>query len=219
MRVSLEVAHTALLPGGVFNQSAVHRSLDLGRTLRSLLEAAGHEVSHTLLVDDKQLSKEERNDVTEDFVALVDREFEVDVVAAEHRLSRYLDDLLDLLPPNGVRRRVSKQLHERLRDTGALPCAADIALWHSLRLGLIPDRDGVLTAHRAHFEPADAVVSVLIEHDREPEEIAVNRYLKYVEGAGSRIHRVFYPETADQPLDGVDLASVAHEIAQGVHAA
>lgn len=92
------------------------------------------------------------------------RDTGVDFIGMESELSEDAPALRDRLPPNLVR-----GVDRFLREHSVLPCSVDIAIWYSLRLGLIG-----IDAHGGRLIPvsprarsgrvppvADALVSIL----------------------------------------------------------
>ncbi len=217
MLVSIEIAHIELLPDGAFNRLAVERSIVLGARLKGLLEARGVDTHITVLVDDRQLAAAERDSIVNDFVETVSTLMAIDSHCSEGRLSSHLDNFLSLIAKESVRRRRSDDLWTRIQQTGHLPCAADISIWHLLRLGLIPDPRRVVEYKGAPAGPADFVISILPEMMREPEEVAENRYLKHIEAAAGRIHRVYFPASADGEVGEEDLLSAVETITPEVY--
>lgn len=202
MRVSIEVGHTRLLPGGLFNPLAVQRSVTLGAELGSTLCEHGIDVHYTVLADDKELAARNRGRDVNSLIGVVGEQLPVDYYFPEHQLQVYLADVIALLPKEGLRRRVTRDLTQQLGETGALPCSADIAIWHALRLGLMADKKRIAVDHDGIFSPSDFIVSILPDGDQEAEQVARDRYLKHMpDNAQNRVQRIFYPVAADQRIN------------------
>lgn len=201
MRVSIEIGHTRLVPGGVFNTLVVQRSIDLGLHLDALLREQEINTHFAVLTDDKELPTRSRDRGVQGLIGMIETQLQVDYFFPEHKLQAYIDALVALLPNAGLRRRVDTKLRDTLKKRGALPCSADIAIWHALRLGLIEDTAHIAIDHDGVFRPSDLIVSILPEADEESETVARDRYLKHMpHDAQGRVHRLFYPNAADEEV-------------------
>ncbi len=200
MRASIEVGHTRLVPGGVYNTFLVQRSVDLGQQLAELLQEHDIDTHFTVLADDKELPRRARDRGARALIGMIEPQLRVDYFVPEHKLHVYVDALVALLPKDEIRRRVRTKLRDTLKERGALPCSADIAIWHAMRLGLIDDIARIAVDNDGVFRPSDIVISILPEGDEESETIARDRYLKHMpDDVQRKVHRLFYPSVADGP--------------------
>jgi hypothetical protein len=219
MHASIEVGHARLVPGGVYNTFLVQRSVDLGRRLAELLREHGVDTHFAVLADDKELPRRGRDRGARALIGMIEPQLQVDYFVPEHKLSVYVDALVALLPKDGVRRRALTGLRDTLKERGALPCSADIAIWHAMRLGLILDTARIAVDNDGVFRPSDIVISILPEGDEESETVARDRYLKHMPcDVQRKVHRLFYPSVADQTVTSDDhltqLASTIITIAE-----
>lgn len=198
MKVSVEYAHTNL---AAVDTVGMRKSVAVARAVIRHLRAQGHDVQAVVLLDDKKVELERVADEVSGFLALVDElELSPDEIFSESQLRNWLPELTELLPLKQGRK-LHRSADSYLKQYNNLPCSVDIALWHTLRLGLLGD---------APVGGADVVVSILDNGNREFEELARTQLLDYVRTpVAQRIITLYYPESPQTPAD---ISALLHEL-------
>ncbi len=189
MKISLEYAHASL---GAIDKSDIQRSVEAARAVDARLVDDGHEVTRVVLLDDKTVDPANARERAEQVLGLAaDLGLPGDLSFSETDLRSFLPNLEQILPSR-ARKRLNRDASTGLTKYGNLPCSVDIALWHSLRLGLL----GV-----SEVGSYDLAISVLGDGNREFEDLASDHFLRFLEPTGtiSRIITLFYPQSPVAP--------------------
>jgi len=148
------------------------------------------------LIDDKALKIGDRPQWLARTIRSLPNVFDkIDYICFESDLSTIADLFIDRLV-SGNRGRRAREI-ERYRDKhGRIACSHDIAIWHSLRLGLLGRHDGLLLRgphwhQRTTFYCAH-VVSILEEEDREDEARAAEIMRESADSRLLQVETIFY---------------------------
>lgn len=198
MRISLEIAHTVLdpdtKPGREFERSCV-----IGSDVHRALVDHGHDVDVVILIDDKRIGDDNGAEQVSTLLDKASEHAPVRAWASERRLQEYLEDLIELIRSPAVRESRRTHLNRYLDELGSPPCSTDIAIWQLLRLGVIKDKNRIITpiSGPQGMHKADHVASVLPEYHEEYEQLADRDYLRRTEpSVTDRIHRLYFPAVA-----------------------
>lgn len=189
---NLEVAHVTWGSAGA--RDSVNESVVQGLEWIARWKATGATYVACSLIDDKEVAIVDRDawlsSNSQAFRQLFDL---LDFVCFESDLISLKDEFLARFEP--PRRGKIEREFERYREKhGKVACSHDIAIWHALRLGLLPSGFGLMRPLKQHARgPYGAqVLSILEEEDRAPEERA-KEILRYADDAAiKRIQVEFY---------------------------
>jgi D-amino-acid oxidase len=202
--VDIEFGHNVLGSRYRHQKAEVARSASIAEELvTALTTCAEIKTVTSVLVDDKhegQLSCLDRHvDEIEKLVAPMG----MDRIMLESELSRNLPELLALVPSR-KRESLERDIADwRARHNGFLACSQDIAIWHTLRLGLIADM-GVTWARDCddvgNPDTQRVCVSVLPERFRPFEDRSYAEILRHIPSfPGDFLHHVYFE--LDDTLD------------------
>ena len=155
----------------------------------------------SILIDDKRSNINNREKWISDNIFPVDNLKMIDYLCFESDLKGYVSVLYAKLSAEH-RTSVSRQMERYINKMGKTACSHDIALWHSLRLGVLGSRTLPVyqVAHKGRIDIINSfiaknVVSVLNKSDREHEEDAEIDILQYLDPDVAdyrRIGRFYY---------------------------
>lgn len=185
LRVDVEFAHQSAEPTDAWQTRAeVAGSAAVAHGMVARL--AQHEemvVVTSVLVDDKKNRSSALDERRRQAVAGCVNQLGADRVMLESELVRHLPAFRQSLPPDSP---VPARFARRLACHGELACSQDIAIWHSLRLGLFRAADPRWAWHGPRADEnsvADVCVAVLPRRFRIYEEKAYEQNFRHLGGA------------------------------------
>jgi hypothetical protein len=215
--VAIEYGHSVLLrDGGYDDPDSLQTSARYAIDLRSALLGAGLTTTTQVLVDDKRVPRGKGlPEAVAKLVADCRATMDTDCFVLESSLHRLLDSFLSGIVVPAARPRLTRKLTGYYTRKGALACSHDIALWHTLRFGLldagalaadddpVPAVDGVLLACRV-------AVSILPTRTEEYEDVADRDLLVWNTfiDVERQVLRFFFADTGG-PVDLADPEWVA----------
>jgi hypothetical protein len=221
-QLSIEFGHSMLGCDGAFSRADAMRSADLAAALTEAADQALCQTTTSVLVDDKQVLPADRERLAEPLIDALRSRLRVDFVCYESDLVAYVENLVDLVEPEKSREKLRRSLSGRIEKYGSLPCSADIAIWHLLRLGMIEDRFGALRRCDAGtaFSPCDIAISVLQDNLAEYETAARSNILHFIESLrdNERVIPIYYPVAIYQNID-MNNGKLVSEALKEVHGA
>ena len=193
--INIEIAHLRSWDSPEA-QSSAEESLLIADEYRLAVQDRPPQTALSILVDDKVLQIKDRakwlRQAGERWPHILSR---VDFFCFESDLATIADAFITLLV-SSKRGRRAREI-ERYRDKhGRVACSHDIAIWHSLRLGLLGRHDKLIQSgphwtERANFY-CSRVVSILEEENRE-EEARATEILRESSGAPHlHVETIFY---------------------------
>jgi D-amino-acid oxidase len=206
VRVDIECGHHVL--NSRYSQVEIQElsvSAEIATRLADQLRAHGFEVGYSLLIDDKRLTTE---------LSIYDHVHEIsshahglefDRIILESSLGELLPDLIESIIAR-ERSRLKKEAKKwRSAHNGYLACSQDVAIWHSLRLGLVTPKVDVSLKDNSNSlvseECTTVCISVLPRRLLEFEERAQREILRYVLGYQSEnVHQLYFGFN-DKPIE------------------
>ena len=185
MKISVEFAHTNL---AAIDKEEMERSAQAMKCVGQYLREEGHDLRSVVLLDDKKVEREEAEQLAADLFHLLENlKCAPDNWYYERDLINHLPELSQALPKK-QRHELERSTRSYIRDFDALPCSVDIALWHTLRLGLL-GQDPII-------DRSDAVISILGDGNQEYEALARRNVLDHLASGmvSSRVISLYYPE-------------------------
>ena len=193
--INIEVAHLRSWHL-VEAQSSAEESILIADEYRHALPGPSPRAVLSILIDDKALQIEDRAEwlrqVHERWPHILSH---IDFLCFESDLAALADLFIARLVISKRGRRAREI--ERYRDKhGRVACSHDIAIWHSLRLGLLGRHDNLIE-HGLHWTEGtnfycSHVVSILEEEDREDEARAAEIMRESPDGRHLRVETIFY---------------------------
>jgi hypothetical protein len=215
--VAIEYGHSILLrDGGYDDPDSLQTSVRYAIDVRSALAGAGLTTTTQVLVDDKRVPRGKGlPEAVAKLAADCRASLETDCFVLESSLHRLLDPFLSGIVVPAARPRLSRKLTGYYARKGALACSHDIALWHTLRFGLldpgdlaadgdlVPAVDGVLL-------PCRVAVSILPARTEEYEDVAARDLLVWTGfiDVERQVLKFFFSDTGG-PVDLADPEWVA----------
>lgn len=191
----------------------VSASAEITARLAEQLRAHGFEVRYSLLIDDKRLTTEVSIGDHVREISMHAQGLEFDRIVLESSLVELLPDLIESIGAR-ERRRLKKEAEKwRAAHDGYLACSQDVAIWHSLRLGLVTPRTemslkGDIDSNGSIHEDCTTVcISVLPRRLSEFEERAQRDILRYVLGYQSEnVHQLYFGfnDTLTERVEKID---------------
>jgi hypothetical protein len=207
MRVSVEYAHSRI---DLVDQGEMIRSVKAAQAVVGACTDLGHTVTTVALIDDKHVTRTEATTMVPSFLRLLaESGLEPQTCYFESDLLGFLGELRELLPTVRLQRALDRNIRNyRAKSKPSaeyLPCSVDIALWHSLRLGMFSDQP---------LPISDIAVSVLGHANLEYECLARQDYLRHLPyNASGRVIDVYYPDSLGRPFDpGSVAADLLHNL-------
>lgn len=189
---NLEIAHVTW--GGIDADDSINESVVQGLEWIARWESTGASYTVCSLVDDKEVVISDRAGWLDIYAKAYPKLFGLlDFVCFESDLISLKNEFLARFEPPR-RGKVERELERYREKHGKVACSHDIAIWHSLRLGLLPSGFRLMNPLKQTVQGpyGNQLLSILEEEDRAPEERA-KEMLRYTEdGAAKRIHVEFY---------------------------
>jgi hypothetical protein len=198
--INIEFAHVEFDDDLTFDAESVIESAKIAKSQFDIYNAAGLTCSTCVLVDDKQTKLQLDVSAAAKLLGLISTEFWVDYLCFESSLPFYRHQMLKLLPTE-ISRRVEGDMEFYIKRDGKIACSHDIAIWHLLRVGLIPATPRVIipvgALLRGHERPpfaAQRILSILKRPQLIPECKADEDVLHHVANndLSIRIERIYY---------------------------
>lgn len=193
--INIEVAHLRSWHLAEARSSA-EESLLIAQEYCNALDNPNVQPVLTILLDDKALQISDRERwLDQAFARWPDIFKKIDFLCFESDLSAIADLFIARLVTSNRGRRAREI--ERYRDKhGRIACSHDIAIWHSLRLGLLGCHDNLLQ-RGPHWHDGIAfycshVVSILEDENREDEARAAEIMRESSDSRRLRIETIFY---------------------------
>lgn len=200
VRVDIECGHHVL--NSICSEveiQEVRASAEIATGLADQLRAHGFVVAYSLLIDDKRLTTEVSIGDHLREISSHAHGLEFDRIILESSLVELLPDLIESIGSRD-KIRLRKQAEKwRATHEGYLACSQDVAIWHSLRLGLVTPKNGVsLKEDVSSGGPGNEgcttiCISVLPRRLAEYEERARLDILRYVSGYQSEnVYQLYF---------------------------
>ncbi len=194
--LALEFAHFAILPSlELDNLEDVHISSEYALDLYGSIN---YPIQTQILIDDKRYKSTLDSEL---YAAIIckwlPKELKLDAVTLESELQMLSTQYYDTISVKS-RRRIVRKFSRYSAASGFLACSQDIAVWHSVRAGLIrPEKLTVLG--NEGVVPASVLVSILPHRNKEFEDLAMRDYLDCSVAApwDDVIFNFYYPDNAD----------------------
>jgi hypothetical protein len=187
--ISLELAHCYWEPETFQERFAIEfgKSIEVARDLKLL--SPTKRVSVSILLDDKRLKSENKEDWLTSQISEMGSIFQhIDYVVFETELITRLKLFYNAIQPE-KRSAKETEIERYVRMKRLTACSHDIAIWHTMRSGALGSTNLPVYAICNRDLPSNSlvpsfcasrVVSILNQADRQHEEQAENDLLKYV---------------------------------------
>lgn len=189
---NLELAHVTW--GHEDAGESVQEAMAQGRDWIARWRAEDRSYVTCCLVDDKEVAVTDRkawlHEQAHAFPALFNL---LDYICFESDLISLKGEFLGRFKPP-QRGKVEREIERYRARHGKVACSHDIAIWHALRLGLLPSGTGLMhkLSDTDQGPYGREILSILEEEDRAPEDRAKEILRHVADGAVKRVHLEFY---------------------------
>lgn len=193
--INIEVAHLRSWESTEALLSA-EESLLIANEYRHTLDQPRPDAAFSVLIDDKALQISDRQSWLEDVYTRWPHIFaQIDFLCFESDLSNIADLVISQLVTRNRGRR-AREIERYRNKHGRVACSHDIAIWHSLRLGMLGYHDNLITRGPnwkagANFY-CSHIVSILEEENREEEIRAAEIMREFSSGNNLNVETIFY---------------------------